>query len=200
MVTVNDDVIVGFDEHRLVEALGLHVAPSMDGTEWLAGKYEAVFHALGAAVQQLGQARIDTPFPQRRMTVRAHALHITSFAEGGWLTHRCGHFRMDDMLEVTARCEGITTVDAICDYTDRVRSDIASYLRSAEPSSLDRIVSSHYGGEVPVIEVIRIMLRHSAHHLRQLEWFKRSELDMDVDEQLSTAVDGITVPEGLFTV
>jgi hypothetical protein len=132
------------------------------------------------------------------MTVRAHVIHIVSFAEGGWLAHRSGHFTIDDMLETAGRCEAITTVDAICDYADRVRDEIAAYLRGADPASLDRIVSSHYGGEVPLFELMQIMLRHSAHHMRQLQWFMRSELSVTGDDQLSAALVGITVPEELF--
>src|SRR5205814_3580855 len=110
------------------------------------------------------------------------------FAEGGWLTHRSGHFTIDDMLATAARCDAITTVEAIGDYIDQVGGDIATYLRSADPPAIDRIVSSHYGGEVSVLEVMRIMLRHSAHHLRQLDWFMRSELGMEGDDRVAEAL------------
>ena len=198
VVSVDDEVIVGFDQRRLTEALGLDIAPSADGTEWLGKKYEAVFDALAAAVQQIGQGRIEVLFARRRMTVRAHVLHIVSFAEGGWLTHRHGHFTIDDMFAMTATCDAITSVDAIIDYIERVRDDIAAYLRTADATSLGKIVSSHYGGQVSVLEVMRIMLRHSAHHLRQLDWFMQSELGIDMDGQLTSAVTGVTVPAGVF--
>jgi hypothetical protein len=198
VVSVGDVVIVGLDERRLSEALGLNLPTPEGGPEWLAAKYELVFDALGGSVHQIGQARIDTAFVQRRMTVRAHVLHIVSFAEGGWLAHQSGSFTIDDMMTTTRRCDAITTVDAIDEYIDRVRGEIAAYLRSADPHSLERIVSSHYGGEVTVLELMRIMLRHSAHHLRQLEWFMQAELDIAADDGLSRAVTGITVPEELF--
>jgi hypothetical protein len=193
-----DTVIVGLDERRLADVLGLNIPAAAGGPEWLAGKYEVVFDALQESVRRIGQARIDTPFVQRRMTLRAHVLHIVSFAEGGWLAHRSGHFTIDDMLATTARCESITTVDAICDYIDSVGGEITAYARSADAASLDHIVSSHYGGEVSVLELMRIMLRHGAHHMRQLEWFMGSELGVAPDGQLSAALPGITVPDELF--
>jgi hypothetical protein len=198
VVSVGDVVIIGFDEHRLSQVLGLDITPAADSTEWLAAKYEQVLDALSGAVQQLGQTGVDVPFEKRRMTVRTHVLHIASFAEGGWLSHRCGHFNIDDMMATAARCEAIQTVEEICAYTGRVRDDITGYLRRADGDTLERIVSSHYGGEVSVLEVMRIMLRHSAHHLRQLEWFMQSELGIDVDDRVAAAVTGITVPDELF--
>jgi hypothetical protein len=195
---VGETVIVGLDERRLSDVLGLEIPAPGGGPEWLAEKYEVVFDTLNGCVHQIGQARIDMPFSQRRMTVRAHVLHIVSFAEGGSLAHRSGRFTIDDMLKTAARCEAVTTVDAICDYATRVRSEIATYLRTARPEDLDRIVSSHYGGQVPLFELMQIMLRHSAHHLRQLDWFMRSELGVAADNRPSAALVGITVPEELF--
>jgi hypothetical protein len=157
-----------------------------------------VFEALTAAVHLIGSSRIDTYFTERRMTLRAHVLHIVSFAEGGWLAHEHGSFDIDDMQVTTARCDPITTVDAISQYSDRVRAEIAAYLRGPDPVNLERIVSSHYGGQVSVIELMRIMLRHSAHHLRQLEWFMRSELGIDMEDRLSPVLADITVPDQPF--
>ena len=198
VVSAGGEVIVGFNERRLTEVLGLGIVPSADGTDWLATRYVLVFDALTDATRRLGQARMETPFTKRRMTVRAHVLHIVSFAEGGWRTHDRGTFNFDDMRAATARCESITSVDAICEYADRVRDDISTYLHTAEASGLGRIVSSHYGGEVPVLEVMQIMLRHSAHHLRQLGWLMRTELSIDMDSEIASAVAGITVPAELF--
>jgi hypothetical protein len=198
VVRAGDSLIVGFDERRLAEVLGLSIAAPPEGTEWLATKYEQLFTVLGRAVEEIGQARIDVPFAERRMTLRAHVLHIPSFAEGGWLTHRRGRFNGDDMQATTERCEAIRTVEEICAYVENVRTEIASYLRSAAPDDLERIVSSHYGGEVPVIEVMQIMLRHSAYHLRQLDWFMRSRLHLDAVDGFDAGLTDITVPGALF--
>ena len=61
-------------------------------------------------------------------------------------------------------------------YVIKVRDDIATFLRSGAEESHERVVSSHYGGQVSVIELLRIMLRHSTHHLRQLYWFMENVL------------------------
>jgi uncharacterized damage-inducible protein DinB len=199
VVVVRNEIIVGFDERRLTEVLGLRELTSTGGTAWLASKYEIVFDALVRAVRELGQSRIDLFFAQRQMSVRAHVVHIISFAEGGYLTHTRGRFDADDMLATAMRSAEISSVDDVCDYADRVVRDIANFLRSANPASLDRVVTSHYGGQVSVLEVLRIMLRHSTHHVKQLRWFMESELGIGSESAL-TAEDlaGIAVPNELF--
>lgn len=188
------------DEPGLAALLNLQLPSSPHGPAWVASKYESVFDALTDAVRDIGEPRLALPFPERRMSLGAHALHIVSFAEGGWLAHRTGAFTLDDMLDATRRCEPMTKLEEIVEYAERVRDEIASFLRGASSDDLAVVVSSVYGGEVAVIEVVRIMLRHSAHHLRQLEWFMRTELGVDHEARVAAAVSGITVPGELFAM
>ena len=199
VVRAGDEIIIGFDEPRLQQVLGVDSASEVHSNEWLAAKYELVFGALGRALRQVEPAALETQFVQRRMTVRGHILHIAAFAEAGYDAHERGKFDTDDMFTVTARANRIIDADDVYSYVAQVRGDIAMFLRTGTEESHERVVSSHYGGQVSVVELLRIMLRHSTHHLRQLYWFMENELHVEPAGAL-TAEDreGITTPDALF--
>ena len=176
VIRAGEEIIIGFDERRLQQVLGLVSASEAHSNEWLAAKYELVLGALGRALRQLEPAALEAQFVQRRMSVRGHILHIAAFAEAGYDADERGKFDTDDMFAVTARANRITDVDDVYLYVGQVRNDIATFLRTGAAESHERVVSSHYGGQVSVVELLRIMLRHSTHHLRQLYWFMESEL------------------------
>jgi uncharacterized damage-inducible protein DinB len=201
VVRVGDEIIIGFDEARLQQLLGLIDTSTALSNEWLAAKYELVFDSLVRAVRALGPTGLATPFTQRRMSVRAHVLHIAAFAEGGYLANERGKFDTDDMFAATDRANQMTEVDEICAYVATVRDDIASFLTGAFDERLERVVTSHYGGQVSVVELMRIMLRHSTHHLLQLYWFMENELHIRSPAAPTTDdLAGITTPKGLFDV
>lgn len=201
VIRAGDEIIVGFDEPRLNHALGLVETSEGHSAEWLAAKYELVLDSLESALRQVGPGALDVEFAQRKMSVRAHILHIAAFAEGGYAAHRCGTFDTDDMFAATARADRFTDADDIGAYVVRVRGDIATFLRTGTEESHARVVLSHYGGEVTVIELLRIMLRHSTHHLRQLHWFMENVL-LIVPSAGLTEVDlaGIVTPDELFEI
>jgi uncharacterized damage-inducible protein DinB/glutaredoxin len=198
VIRAGDEIIIGFDEARLKQVLGLVEVSDALTSEWLASKYGLVLDALGRAVRQLDPAVLDVQFTERRMSVRAHILHIAAFAEGGYAAHARGSFDTDDMFAATARVSRFTDVDDVYSYITEVRDGIVAFLRSAAKESHERIVSSNYGGQVSVIELLRIMLRHSTHHLRQLYWFMEDVL-LIVPSAALTEEDrtGIVTPDEL---
>ena len=199
VIRAGDEIIIGFDEGRLKQVLGLVEVSDALSVEWLASKYELVLDALGRALRQLDPAVLDVEFEERRMSVRAHILHIAAFAEGGYAAHTRGSFDTDDMFAATARVSRFTDVDDVSSYITKVRDDIDSFLRSAAKESHERVVTSNYGGQVSVVELLRIMLRHSTHHLRQLYWFMENVL-LVVPSAALTQEDlaGIVTPDELF--
>jgi len=199
VIRAGDEVIIGFDEARLQQVLGLVEVSDALSSEWLASKYELVLDALGRAVRQLDPAVLDVEFAERRMSVRAHILHIAAFAEGGYAAHERGSFVTDDMFAVTTGVSGIIDVGDVYSYVTKVRDDIATFLRSGENADHGRVVLSNYGGQVSVIELLRIMLRHSTHHLRQLYWFMENVLLVVPSAPLKRDdLAGIVTPDELF--
>jgi hypothetical protein len=199
VVRVGDEIIVGFDEPRLQQVLGLTEATEAHDAEWLASKYERIFDILEQAARQLGPGAFELVFEARRMSVRTHILHIASFAEGALAARERGSFGTDEMFAVMQRANEITNFGEVCDYVSRVRDEIAAFVRQGDTAQHDKIVTSHYGGRLSVIELLRIMLRHSAHHLRQLQWFMATELHVVPAAPLTPAdLAGITTPPELF--
>jgi len=199
VVRVGDEIIIGFDEARLQQVLGLVELSDGHSTEWLASKYELVLDALGRALRQLDPVVLDVEFAERRMSVRAHILHIAAFAEGGYAAHEHGSFDTDDMFAATARVSRFTDVDDVYSYVVKVRDDIATFLRQGPNEEHERVVTSNYGGQVSVIELLRIMLRHSTHHLRQLYWFMENVLLVVPTAPLTQEdLAGIVTPDELF--
>jgi uncharacterized damage-inducible protein DinB len=200
VLRAGDEIIIGFDEARLKQVLGLvEVSDVHSSSEWLASKYELVLDALARALRQVDPAVLDVQFVERRMSVRAHILHIAAFAEGGYAAHERGSFVTDDMFEATARVSRYTDVDDVYSYITNVRDDITTFLRSGAKERHERVVTSNYGGQVSVIELLRIMLRHSTHHLRQLYWFMENVLLVVPSAALTQAdLAGIVTPDELF--
>lgn len=201
VVRVGDEIIIGFDEARLQQLLGLIDTSAVHSNEWLASKYQLVLDSLAQAVRAIGPDGLASSFTQRRMSTRAHVLHIAAFAEGGYLANERGTFDTDDMFAATDRADQLTDVDDICAYIATVRDDIVTFLTSAPDERRERAVLSHYGGQVSVVELLRIMLRHSTHHLLQLYWFMENELAIMTPAAPTTdELAGITTPKGLFEV
>jgi len=201
VVRVGDEMIVGFDEAKLRTIVGLSgLSPSRD-TAWVAGRFDLILGRTIDTANQLRSDQLDGLFPQRHMTVRSHLLHILSFAEGGYRSHQTGTFDIDDMMAATASTAALKTSADICGYGERVRDDICAFLRTADAGTLERVVVSHYGGEVSVLEVLRILLRHSAHHLKQLHWYLATGVGVAIAKPLTPDdLEGIALPAELFGV
>jgi uncharacterized damage-inducible protein DinB len=201
VVKIGGEMIVGFNEAKLstiVRFSGL--SPSRDNT-WVADRFDVILGRTIDTADQLRSDQLDGLFPQRRMTVRSHLLHILSFAEGGYRAHQTGTFDLNDMMAATASTAALKTSADICGYGETVRDDICTFLRTADTGTLERIVVSHYGGEVSVLEVLRILLRHSTHHLKQLHWYLETDLGVVLVKPLTADdLEGITVPADLFSV
>jgi uncharacterized damage-inducible protein DinB len=199
VIAVDDKIVVGFDEHRLREALGLtdreHLIRELP---WLVDKYNLVFEAVERAVQQLDTEQLATWYGERGSTVRNHVLHIISMAEAGYLSHERGTLSIEDMGRAHQNWHW-TTPEEICEYAEQVRQAITTFLGEGDSERLNRVVTSHYGGDVAVVEVVQILLRHSTHHLRQLYEFMETDLSVPPDRPLSEDdLDGIDLPTTLF--
>ena len=83
----------------------------------------------------------------------------------------------EDMRASNERLQGIATdAEAIARYGEDVKRNVVEFLRSNDTTSFERVVPAHYGGEVTVIELLNIILRHSTHHLNQVYWYMGEEL------------------------
>ena len=61
------------------------------------------------------------------------------------------------------------------------------------------MVPAHYGGEVTVLELLNIILRHSTHHLMQAYSFIEQELGVSPqDPATEEDREGIATPEELI--
>jgi uncharacterized damage-inducible protein DinB len=202
-VTIIDDVevIIGYYPKKLIPALKLDVQVDLSGkTRWLAEKYETMLGAAIRATRQLSNEQLQQRLPWReRWTLRDLMMHVLSFPELAWLSHRHGSMSTDDMRAADARLREVQTSEAIAAYGEGVRQTIIAFLQSNNTAAFDRVVPAHYGGEVTVLELLTIILSHSTHHLKQAYWFIEhklgtSLLDPTTDEDL----EGIATPAALF--
>ena len=201
-VTIIDDteIIIGYYPKKLIPALKLEVSVDLSGkTSWLAEKYDVVMSATVRATHQFSQEQLDAIVPWRPWSLRDTLVHILSFPEIAYLSHRVGSMSWDDMQASDERLEGVTTATAITGYGDGVRKDIIEFLNSGNTAAFDREVPAHYGGEVTVAELLNIVLSHSTHHLKQVYHYMQTDLGMTLENPATEAdLDGIQTPEALI--
>ena len=91
-------------------AFKLDVKVDLSGkTEWLAEKYEKILSAACRASVQFSQEQLDADVPWRPWTARRTVMHIMSFPEVAYLSHKVGSMSEDDMHASDERLKGIYT-------------------------------------------------------------------------------------------
>jgi len=202
-VTVIDEdtVIIGYYPKKLVPALNLDVKIDLSRkTDWLAEKYDVILRAALRATQQLGDAQLKEQVPWRPWSLRDVVLHIMSFPELAWLSHKQGSMSSEDMAASNRRLAAVVNSSSeLCDYGEGVRKGIIEFLNSGNQAAFDRVVPAHYGGEVTVVELLNIILSHSTHHLKQLYHHMETGLSITPNDPATEKdFDGIVTPTALI--
>ncbi len=196
----DDEVIIGYYPRKLVPALKLHVKVDLaSNSAWLAEKYDVILSAAIRAAHQLSSVQLEQQVPWRPQTLRDLIMHILSFPELAWLSHVHGSMSTEDMRASNERLKGVTDIEAIARYGEGVRRNIIGFLRSRNAAAFERVVPAHYGGEVTVIELLNIILRHSTHHLKQAYWFMENGLGIALEDPATEKdFEGIATPVELI--
>ena len=201
-VTVIDDdeIIIGYFPRKLIASLKLDAKVDLSGrTAWLAEKYDKILHAAIRATMQLSPEQLQRPVAWRPETLRDTIVHIVSFPELAWLSHKGGSMTTDDMQACRERLAGVNSSEEIADYAEGVIKNIVEFLNGDDNESFDRVVPAHYGGEVTVVELLNIILSHSTHHLKQVYWFMETDLGVaPVNGATAEDMEGIFTPEALI--
>ena len=195
-----DTVIIGYYPKKLVPALNLDVKVDLSSkTDWLAGKYDVILRAALRATRQLGDAQLKEQVPWRPWSLRDVVLHIMSFPELAWLSHKQGSMSSEDMAASKQRLAGVNSSQELCSYGEGVRGNIIEFLNSGNQAAFDRVVPAHYGGEVTVVELLNIILSHSTHHLKQLYHHMETGLDIKPEDPATERdFQGIVTPTALI--
>ena len=193
-------MIIGYYPKKLISALKLKAKVDLSGkTAWLSQKYDKIFSAAIRVTRQLSPAQLEQQVPWRPETVRELILHILSFPELAWRSHKHGSMSTEDMRACKERLNNVATVEAISRYGESVRRNLIQFLNSGDTAAFDRVVQAHYGGEVTVVELLNIILSHSTHHLKQLCWHMENDLGLSPDRPATEAdLEGIVTPIALI--
>jgi len=201
-VTVIDDdeIIIGYFPRKLISSLKLDAKVDLSGrTSWLADKYDRILHAAIRATMQLSPEQLKEPVAWRPETLRDTIVHIMSFPELAYLSHKTGSMTTDDMHACRERLAGVNSAAEIAEYAEGVIKSIVSFLNSDNTEAFDRVVPAHYGGEVTVVELLNIILSHSTHHLKQVYWFMETTLGITPENRATDEdMEGIFTPEALI--
>ena len=130
-VTIIDDaeVIIGYYPKKLIPALKLNVKIDLSSkTSWLAEKYDIVLNGAIRATQQLPDSQLQQEVPWRPWSVRDCIVHIISFPELAWLSHKQGSMTPDDMAASNVRIKDVATVETIIQYGHGVLANIDEFL------------------------------------------------------------------------
>ena len=200
VTVVDDEIIIGYYPKKLIPALKLNTTVDLSGrTGWLAEKYDKILHAAIRATLQCSPEQLRRDVAWRPETLGDTIVHIVSFPELAWLSHRTGSMSTDDMQDGRARLAHVNDADAIAEYGEGVIRNIVEFLNSDNSEAFDRVVPAHYGGEVTVVELLNIILSHSTHHLKQIYWFMDTELGLTpVNPATAEDMEGIFTPQALI--
>ena len=198
-----DEVVIGYYPKKLVAALNLDVSVDLSGkAAWLAEKYDVILGAAVRVTRQLSQAQLEQQVPWRAWSLRDTIIHVLSFPELAWLSHKHGSMSTEDMRDSGERLKEVVTAEAIAQYGEGVRKNITEFLKEDSPSAaaaFDRVVPAHYGGEVTVLELLNIILSHSTHHLKQVYWHLESGLGIVLQNPATDEdMKGIATPTVLI--
>ena len=197
---MDDEVIIGYYPRRLIPALALEVEVDLSGNAgWLAGKYDRILGAAVRVTHQLSEADMERTVPWRPETISELILHILSFPELAWKSHETGSMSTEDMQASRERLKVVVTSEAIARYGEGVLRDVTAFLRSSDNAAFERVVGAHYGGEVTVLELLSIILRHSTHHLKQVYALMEGDLGLIIREPATEEdLEGISTPVELI--
>lgn len=196
----NLEVIIGFYPKKLIPALKIQAKVDLSSrTEWLADKYNRIFEAAIRATCQLTPEQLAQQVPWRPKSLRDTIVHILSFPELAWLSHRHGSMSTEDMRACKERLKDVMASQDIAEYGDGVRQNIINFLKSGNTEGFERVVPAHYGGEVTVLELLNLILNHSTHHLKQVYWFMETGLGVTPRERATEEdLEGIFTPAQLI--
>jgi uncharacterized damage-inducible protein DinB/glutaredoxin len=200
VTVIDDEIIIGYFPRKLIATLKLDTQVDLSGrTDWLAEKYDKILHAAIRATKQLSPDQLRRDVAWRPETLRDTIVHIMSFPELAYLSHKTGSMTTDDMQACRQRLAGVNSAEEIGGYAAGVIKDIVDFLNSGDNESFDRVVPAHYGGEVTVVELLNIILSHSSHHLKQVYWFMETELGVAPQNRATVEdMEGIFTPEALI--
>ena len=200
VTVIDDEIIIGYFPRKLIATLKLDTQVDLSGrTDWLAEKYDKILHAAIRATKQLSPDQLRRDVAWRPETLRDTIVHIMSFPELAYLSHKTGSMTTDDMQACRQRLAGVISAEEIGGYAEGVIKHIVDFLNSGDNESFDRVVPAHYGGEVTVVELLNIILSHSTHHLKQVYWFMETELGVAPQNRATAEdMDGIFTPEALI--
>ncbi|CAI8012412.1 hypothetical protein GBAR_LOCUS7959 [Geodia barretti] len=200
VTVIDDEIIIGYFPRKLIATLKLDTQVDLSGrTGWLADKYDKILHATIRATMQLSPDQLESDVAWRPETLRDTIVHIMSFPELAYLSHKTGSMTTDDMQACRQRLASVNSSEEIAEYAEGVIANIVEFLNSGDNESFDRVVPAHYGGEVSVVELLNIILSHSTHHLKQVYWFMETSLGITPQDRATAEdMEGIFTPEALI--
>ena len=200
VTVIDDEIIIGYFPRKLIATLKLDTQVDLSGrTGWLADKYDKILHATIRATMQLSPDQLKSDVAWRPETLRDTIVHIMSFPELAYLSHKTGSMTTDDMQACRQRLASVNSAEEIAEYAEGVIANIVEFLNSGDNESFDRVVPAHYGGEVTVVELLNIILSHSTHHLKQVYWFMETSLGITPQDRATAEdMEGIFTPEALI--
>ena len=200
VTVIDDEIIIGYFPRKLIATLKLDTQVDLSGrTGWLADKYDKILHATIRATMQLSPDQLKSDVAWRPETLRDTIVHIMSFPELAYLSHKTGSMTTDDMQACRQRLASVNSSEEIAEYAEGVIANIVEFLNSGDNESFDRVVPAHYGGEVSVVELLNIILSHSTHHLKQVYWFMETSLGITPQDRATAEdMEGIFTPEALI--
>lgn len=168
MTVLGDKAILGFNREELSQLFGLAQAsdrPIADG--WLFETFDKILESVIRAARQVPPDRLMWHTPDRDRPLKVFCYHILADPKHVLEAISSGQYDGSFKLTYLESAERFRTMEEVARFGEETRAHLKESSKSFSAKELNRPIEG-YAGPTNGHELLHLVLRHTAHHLRQL--------------------------------
>jgi uncharacterized damage-inducible protein DinB len=165
---VGDKVVLGFNQKGLAQLFNLAQRPEKAVADpQLFATFDRILEAIIRAARQAPPERLLWKTPDRERTLKVFCYHI--LADPNHVLDAISTQKYDGSFKLAyaERAERFLTMKEVAEFGEEIRARLAQAARRLTAEELERSIDG-YAGEINGHQLLRQVLSHTAHHLRQL--------------------------------
>ncbi len=195
---LGEKAILGFNREELSQLFGLAQAsekPIADG--WLFETFDKILESVIRAGRQVPPDRLMWHTPDRNRPFKVFCYHILADPKHVLEAISSGQYDGSFKLTYVESAERFRTMEEVARFGEETQARLKEASKSFSTKELNRPIEG-YAGPTNGHELLHLVLRHTAHHLRQLYEMLRM-IGVEPDKPLEEKdYSGIRMPKELW--